>query len=303
MLEWPSNLVYTASISPDNLYVITGSLDGVIRHWDIKTGALRLRLDVSHLAITSVALSGDGQWFAYTTEEGNLKIRHVFNQLERSPSRYEPQLFSYASFSHDSQHILVSSPYTPQIVVFEVISDFSQPQQTFTAACGGVIPNATFSPSDDLILAGCGNGNLYLWERATGRLKWSQRIVPSDLEPIEAKFSPRKNSILTCLNEINLWDIDAWRHIRRFTSSQSLTFITANFSSDGEKIIAGARDGTIVVWNTYTGQQLWESRVHQHEITSCVCSYDNRYLVTTSYDEKAVIWHLDTGQTFHILPH
>src|SRR5262249_28872887 len=67
------------------------------------------------------------------------------------------------------------------------------------------------------------------------------------------------------------------------------------FSPDGKSVAASGYDYPVRVWNSRTGELLWQ-RDHAGWVHTVAYSHDASRLVSTSYDGTARIWNAKTGE-------
>jgi WD40 repeat protein len=101
-----------------------------------------------------------------------------------------------------------------------------------------------------------------------------------------------------------------WFYWRRKTSSGQITlkghpddplsFRTAALSRDGRRIIGGARDGAVKVWDAATGEPTLTLEGHTGRITSVAFSPDGRRLASACAQkngpDEVTVWDAATGQ-------
>jgi WD40 repeat protein len=56
---------------------------------------------------------------------------------------------------------------------------------------------------------------------------------------------------------IVLWDAASGREIRRLPGHNGIGIPSLSYSPDGKRLISGAVDGSVIVWNTETGEKVW----------------------------------------------
>ncbi len=82
---------------------------------------------------------------------------------------------------------------------------------------------------------------------------------------------------------------------RTFTGHEGMVLSCA-FSADGRRIVSGAGDNSVRVWDAVTGRLLRTITGHQNWVTSCAFSADGRRIVSGSWDKNVRIWEAETGQ-------
>ncbi len=74
-----------------------------------------------------------------------------------------------------------------------------------------------------------------------------------------------------------------------------------DFSPDGSRLVTVGRDGTTLVWDTKSGQQLLQLVGHEGGIGQIAYSTDGSFIATASEDGTAKVWDAATGELLHTL--
>ncbi len=191
------------------------------------------------------------------------------------------------------------------------------------------IGEIAFCP-DGRLLAGAGqSGSVYLWDVDTGR----QTTLQEDNKAINRLvFSPDGRRLAAVTSDmIRLWDIATGKAV--FTLVDTTDFQQVKFHPDGRRLLTTTQWGTIKVWDSLTGQELfafpsqkrmpfvipafsadgrcliaggllWDAggrspaRTMVNSAGSLGLAYspDSRYLFTGSQDQSLQTWDLATGQ-------
>jgi WD40 repeat protein len=105
---------------------------------------------------------------------------------------------------------------------------------------------------------------------------------------------PNRN--LRSLAEDSLLDVIQGNRERNSLSVESEVTSVA-FSPDGKQVVCGSEDGSVHIWNTQTGQQIWKtSQRHEATVTSVAFSPDGKQIVSGSNDSAVHVWDAQTGQ-------
>ena len=75
------------------------------------------------------------------------------------------------------------------------------------------------------------------------------------------------------------------------------------FSTDGQLLASGSKDGTIILWNPLTGKNIRSLKGHNGSIYSVAFSPDGKRLASVSVDEKIILWNPETGVILHTMQH
>jgi tetratricopeptide (TPR) repeat protein len=119
---------------------------------------------------------------------------------------------------------------------------------------------------------------------------WQQVAVSADgrLAALVDKAGPAVYDLATGLRQVSLQP-----------NSYSRCFA---FSPDGGMVAAGLEDFTVRVWNSRTGELLWQ-RDHGGWVHTVDFSHDGARLLSASYDGTARIWNAKTGEPLVVITH
>ncbi|WP_200978429.1 NACHT domain-containing protein [Echinicola sp. 20G] len=79
------------------------------------------------------------------------------------------------------------------------------------------------------------------------------------------------------------------------SQSHSSGVTTAEYSSNGDKILSSSGDGTIKEWSTYTGECI-ASYEHSNIVNSAIYSTDSKRIISFSMENGIKQWATDTGK-------
>jgi len=143
-----------------------------------------------------------------------------------------------------------------------------------------------------------------LWDMTTGQLHGEPLELGEEISKV--LFSPDGKLLATTSKAgiARLWDsftgrpsgpvlqLEGTRCKPSFYRSRR----SATFSSDGKLLAAALSNGTVLVWETDTGQLRGEPILHDGEVITVDFSPDCELLATGSRDTTARLWNLTTGK-------
>ncbi|AFY95054.1 eIF2A-related protein [Chamaesiphon minutus] len=152
-----------------------------------------------------------------------------------------------------------------------------------------------YSPNGKLLATGDVNGQIYLWDIATGEpilcctghAGWVHGLAFSH----DGKMLASASSDLT----VKLWDTFDGSCLRTFTGHHQRVRAIA-FSPDSQSIASGSSDATIRLWDTRSGKCLKILSGHQSYIWSVAFSPDGTTIASGSEDKSVRLWNLATGE-------
>jgi WD40 repeat protein len=68
------------------------------------------------------------------------------------------------------------------------------------------------------------------------------------------------------------------------------------FSRDGEMLISGSDDDTIILWKVETGEQIYTLEGHDSWVLSVALSPDGKILASGSRDGTIFLWDMELFQ-------
>ncbi len=304
--------VNSATFSPDEKTIASGSDDGTIRFWDAATGKLINEI-TAHLSteIYSAVYSTDGSTLTCGTESEirfwNPQSGELLNNIT------EPSCDVYSiAYSPDGK-LFATGGTSKKVRLWDTktgrfLGSFSGHKE--------VISSVAFSPDGNLLASGGGVNNqktrnqkqtnrdfpVCLWEIRKGEMYLIGDRLTTLTEHTESvtslAFSPDGKTLASGSHDktIRLWDVDTGTSLKVLTDHEdAVTAIT--FSPDGITLVSGSRDGTIRLWNVKSGDLMLPPIEEAGQVTSLSYSPDGSILASSSEGNNAVhIWNTKTGQ-------
>ena len=167
------------------------------------------------------------------------------------------------------------------------------------------VRTVAFSPDGKLLASADFDGDIRLWNPATGRLV---RELAGRGQAVEAvSFSPDGKRLYSGgwgeANGFRVWDATTGEPIAEYRGEGHNTFSLA-LSPDGELVATGGSRGVVQLWDAHSGRRLQRFRWHNSSVKGLAFSPDGRFLASASR-EGARLWEvgsekealkLDTGK-------
>jgi WD40 repeat protein len=115
-------------------------------------------------------------------------------------------------------------------------------------------------------------------------------------------FSPDSGKLITGggepsrNGELILWDVASGSVVRKFTEAHSDTVFDVEFSRDGKRLVSGAADKFVKLFNVETGELIRGYEGHTGHVLSVSIKADDSSLVSGGADFAVKLWNLDTGE-------
>ena len=292
--------VMSVAFSGDGSRVVSTSLDGTLRQWNVGTGGpvgnvleVRARSAAFSHDDRRIIAGVDGVLWMLDTERNLLDGAQV-GRLEKSVSSlaFSPVGQRLVSGSRDRALRLWDSA-TLQLI--------DKPVKAH-----GVLGVTSIALSlDGTRLVSGGGGQIRLWNATT--LQPIGRPVKTDHRVVKTvAFSPNGKVIASAgeENRLRLWDVE--RDLLPISlplegheeSAKGLGEVTSvAFSPDGKHITSGDDDGNLRLWDAKTGKSIGDPfKGHENSVTSLAFRPDGRRIVSGSVDGSILIWNAESNR-------
>ena len=126
-------------------------------------------------------------------------------------------------------------------------------------------------------------------------------------QPVDAvAYSPEGNRFATAGwgGVVRIWDAASGEQSAAISTGGEFVFAVA-FSPDGQYLATGDNDrpNYVKIYDTQTGERVQALTGHKDAVLCVTYSRDGKRLLTTSYDNTARLWDLETGQSKEFAGH
>lgn len=166
-------------------------------------------------------------------------------------------------------------------------------ESVFTDTFGSILC-VTFNPTGDLLATGTADGEIRLWQAASGA---SLQTYQGHTDGIRSITFSSDGKVLISGSEdhtVRCWDVSTGQCIKVLRDHSSI--IRSVASSPHEPIVAsGSEDQTIRLWNIHTGSCIRVLRGHTDWVRSVAFSSDGHMIASGSNDRSIMLWDISTG--------
>lgn len=116
--------------------------------------------------------------------------------------------------------------------------------------------------------------------------RWASRVA---LSP-DGKYA-----VTAGMDALRYWDLGKQKLVRVFGAKKQ-GYWSVSFSPDGRRVLAGARNRNVCLFDVNTGQLLHEMTGHTQEIWGAAFTADGKQALTGSWDQSIRVWDVTTGK-------
>ncbi|KXH38299.1 hypothetical protein CSAL01_00175 [Colletotrichum salicis] len=311
--------VWTVAYSPNGQWLVSGSRDGTVKLWNANSGNCLHTIgghgeeysDYSDYyarrapaGVRSVSFSADGLSFVSGSWNGVVKVwSTVTGECLRVLEVHSSEALAM-EISSDCR--VIAFACSDSIIVAWKI-DTETPLCILKASCfsrRGARRHVTSMAvtADGLWLASTtwGNNTTEIWNTSTGEYE----RLPMDDQASSVTWSLDGEWLALSGHVVQIWERKAGRLKlkARYKFGDVVGFMAFSFN---KQVLAAGHQTRIIIWNTETGAQIWESDEGHSRIISICFSPNVQRLVSASFDETIKIWDISrdhkvsSGGTLH----
>jgi WD40 repeat protein len=279
--------------------MVTGSYDGLLRLWDLKTGVILKKMEGHRSRVRALAVSPDERWIASGDESGELiawdgKTGEPLNQPVKV---HDGWIFSL-DFSSDSRALASGSSDTTAKLWNPPWSSswWQKPQHSYSFNCGGNIRCVRYSPSryQTTLLAIATDSGIQIYQdypprysyAIVGGFHYSLAWMPNG----SRLFSGGNGSDPT----IREWDTSTWQQVGDPWKGHFKNIHTMSLNSSGTFLASASLDNRVRLWRL-SGRRNVAILKHSEEVNCVTFSANGKHILSGGVDKKISEWPTSEG--------
>ncbi len=298
--------LWGSAMSPDDQFLITGSMDGNLRVFDFKRRQAAKTLSVPRGVIYSVAVSPDGQTLANTlasadtNANGLIYLWDLRSFKSKGTLRGHTEMTTGVAFSPDNTLLasVTGYPYETnqvgQIFLWDLNSGTKRAELTGHNCSLGF--TLAFSPDGRWLATPHGDGSIRIWDVATRQII---QTLPGHRGLVFAvKFSPDGKQLASggIDGAVYRWQLGG-SPAPEIVGHHNGTVYSIAFSPDGKRVASCSLDLTARLWDLANREELNRFRGHTNRVCGVSFTSDGKQVVTGSADGTARVWDVDAVDT------
>jgi WD40 repeat protein/predicted Ser/Thr protein kinase len=299
------------AFSRDGQKVAGGGLDDSLHVWEVETGEKRLSTKGSagptvnrglmlyngkRFPAGGVAFSSDGRWIALGADDRTVRVCHAASGKTAQVLRGHEADVVAVAFSPSGDR-LASASARKEVRLWAL--EAKPVPLELDLPVGAVMSGLAFRPDGRRMFSASGLLGVLEWNTET----WQTTATRRGAVGFAAQIACSGDGRLVASREMTNGQVFLWNSVgdamRRKCSGPLLNTAGLCFRPDSRQL-AGFGNGPkkrLVVWDTATGEVVWERDDYKHYIYSMAYSPDGRILVTSSSEAHGPrIWDAATGR-------
>ncbi|MFA6281710.1 MAG: CheR family methyltransferase [Candidatus Omnitrophota bacterium] len=299
IFEQSTSTVKAVTFSPDGRVIATGDSDGRVSLWD-ENGVLFDALDGHNKSVNAVTFNFDGSRIATSGDDGAVMIwdGDIYKKLSRLEG-HDAAVCSIA-FNPANKNELASVSKDGTLKIWNIESG----DCIVTLKHPSAVLSVTYKCDGKAVITGTANGNIYVWDRQTGKNfivaahGAGEKEYNREINAISASHCG--NFIFTGSNDksIRVWDAHSFKCRRVLSCADSVLAFAV--SHDATKVAAGMLGRAPVVYDTQLNKSFnlrghssgyYESGYRRGDIRAIAFSPNGKKIVTAG--EDAMLWKVN----------
>ncbi len=293
--SWPfkgrhANIITNVIYSPDGQNMASASFDGTIKIWD-RYGNEMQTLQGHTKAVMSIAFSPDSQRLVSASSDWTVKLWDLATGQELQPFTGSIATVSSMSFCPDDKQRLAAGAWNGVVHIWNGLEGkASLSIKAHTKEVLGV----AFSADGTRVVSGGHDGNVKLWDAATGKeipiaIKGHVGGVTS------VAFSRDGKQIASAGKDksVRVWDAQTGAEVWSLSpdaKGEDNVITSVAFSPDGKRLAWADRAGALKVLDVAGKKEIFAKLEHSSGITSVVFAPADDFLASAGQDGRVILW-------------
>ncbi|KAG2130190.1 WD40-repeat-containing domain protein [Suillus bovinus] len=285
----------------DDKRMVTGSYDGMLRLWDLKTGVVLKKMEGHRSRVRALAVSPDMRWIASGDESGELIAWHAdTGELDQTINKAHDGWIFSLNFSSDSCMLASGSSDTTTR-----LWDPSTWQVKHILKCGGAVRCVRYLSYYGESLAIATDRGIQIYQKHTSNSYYSHYDSSPPPLPTQLKrmiggglnysfaCAPDWTRLFLGGNEadptIREWDTSTWEQVLNPWKGHFKDIHAIALNSRGTLLASASYDNRVRLWRLSDRRNIAVFK-HSGEVNCVTFSADGKHVLSGGVDKKISEW-------------
>ena len=262
---------------PDGRRVVTGSIDGIAKVWDLENGEQEGTSMEHSCEVVSLAVTQDGTKIVSSDLDWSIKVWDIESHvLVREWAGGGP---------------IAISPDDRLVAVGGASAIYTMEGRLVTEPEDDVVQSVAFSPDGKKLACGNEYGDIHVYDVKNGTLilgslkgheKWVHSVLWS---PDGGRlFSGSWNKTIRC------WNSDTGEQLGQPWTGHTDGIRSLSLSPDGSILASASRDKTVRFWDAISGYPIGQHLQHDHPLFAIGFSPSGEFVASARWDGNLYVW-------------
>jgi WD40 repeat protein/serine/threonine protein kinase len=288
--------VHAVALTSDGRFVISGSWDGTLRIWELRSGESLRTLEGHTDWVNAVAVIPYRARAISASSDRTLRVWDLESGQPLYTLKGHAERVNAVAVTPDgARAISASSDRTLRVW------DLENGQLLRTLKGHLDVVNAVaVTPDGHGAVSASSDHTLRVWDLESGQLARTLQVHVDWVNAVVTTPDGRRAISGSGDNTLRVWDLESGQSVRTLAGHTNKVTAVA-LMPDGRHAISGSADHTLRMWNLEKGQLVRTLEGHTDWVTAVVVTPDGRRAISASADRTLRMWDLERGQSVHTL--
>ncbi|KAG2054937.1 WD40 repeat-like protein [Suillus hirtellus] len=271
--------------------MVTGSYDGMLRLWDLKTGVMLKMMEGHRSRVRALAVSRDGQWIASGDESGELTTWHGnTGELSQTINKAHDGWIFSLDFSSDSRFLASGSSDTTT----KIWCPRALKESQYSISCGGNVRCVRYNSAYGyLAVATDAHIRIYQINEYYGSLDFTLLRTIGGGFNYSLAWMPDGTRLLSGGNQadptIREWYTPTWKQVGDPWEGHFKNIHAISVNSNGTLLASASHDNRVRLWRLSDRRNVAIFK-HSGEVNCVTFSADGKRIFSGGVDKKISEW-------------